>query len=88
MMCRQPGTTGPLRFTRVVGACQPHRGVCRVLSTILLQPGTTVTVLRPAGSVLFDELLIDVVSDGGYIPAGVRVQVVLVEGTRIVVKAV
>ena len=48
--------------------------------------GTTVTVLRPAGSVQFGDQFVDVVSDGGYIPAGARVQVVEVEGTRIVVK--
>lgn len=50
--------------------------------------GTTVTVLRPAGSVRFGDEFVDVVSDGGYIPAGSRVQVVEVEGTRIVVKEV
>jgi len=57
-------------------------------ASLLGEVGTTATVLRPAGSVLFDEQLVDVVSDGGYVPAGVRVQVVLVEGTRIVVKVV
>jgi membrane-bound ClpP family serine protease len=31
---------------------------------------------------------VDVVTEGGYIPAGARVQVVEVEGTRIVVKEV
>lgn len=50
--------------------------------------GTAVTVLRPAGSVRFGDRYIDVVTDGGYVPAGVRVQVIEVEGTRIVVKEV
>ncbi len=55
-------------------------------ASLLGAVGTTVTVLRPAGSVRFGDQFIDVVSDGGYIPAGARVQVIEVEGTRIVVK--
>lgn len=48
--------------------------------------GTATTDLRPAGVVRIGEKFVDVVSDGGYVPAGTRVQVILVEGTRIVVK--
>ena len=50
--------------------------------------GTSNTALRPAGVVRFGDKFVDVVSDGGYIPAGTRVQVIAVEGTRIVVKEV
>jgi membrane-bound ClpP family serine protease len=50
--------------------------------------GTTNTPLRPAGVVRFGDKFIDVVSDGGFIGAGTRVQVIAVEGTRIVVKEV
>jgi len=50
--------------------------------------GVTTTVLRPAGTVLFGEEFVDVVTEGGYITAGTKVQVIEVEGTRIVVKAV
>lgn len=50
--------------------------------------GTTNTTLRPAGVVKFGEKFVDVVSDGGFVPAGTRVQVIQVEGTRIVVKEV
>jgi hypothetical protein len=50
--------------------------------------GTSVTVLRPAGTVRFGDQFVDVVTEGGYIPAGARIQVVEVEGTRIVVKEV
>ena len=50
--------------------------------------GVSSTVLRPAGTVQFGEEFVDVVSDGGFIPAGTRVQVIEVEGTRIVVKEV
>ena len=50
--------------------------------------GTSNTPLRPAGVVRFADKFVDVVSDGGFIPAGTRVQVIAVEGTRIVVKEV
>ena len=50
--------------------------------------GTTNTTLRPAGVVKFGDKFVDVVSDGGFVPAGTRVQVIQVEGTRIVVKEV
>jgi membrane-bound ClpP family serine protease len=50
--------------------------------------GTTNTPLRPAGVVKFGDKFVDVVSDGGFIPAGTRVQVFQVEATRIVVKEV
>lgn len=50
--------------------------------------GTTNTPLRPAGVVRIGDKFVDVVSDGGFIPAGTRVQVMAVEGTRIVVKEV
>lgn len=50
--------------------------------------GTCNTALRPAGVVRFGEQFVDVVSEGDYIPPGARVQVIEVEGTRIVVKEV
>jgi membrane-bound ClpP family serine protease len=50
--------------------------------------GASTTPLRPAGVVRFGDKFVDVVSDGGFIAAGTRVQVIAVEGTRIVVKEV
>jgi membrane-bound serine protease (ClpP class) len=50
--------------------------------------GTAMTMLRPAGLVRFGDQFIDVVSDGGYINEGTRVQVIEVTGNRIVVKQV
>lgn len=57
-------------------------------ASLLGAVGTAVTVLRPAGTVRFGDQFVDVVSEGGYIPAGGKVQVVEVEGNRIVVKEV
>jgi membrane-bound ClpP family serine protease len=50
--------------------------------------GTSASPLRPAGMAQFGEKYVDVVSDGGFIASGARVQVIEVEGTRIVVKEV
>lgn len=50
--------------------------------------GTTATQLRPAGMAQFGDQYVDVITEGGFINSGVRVQVVEVEGTRIVVKEV
>ena len=57
-------------------------------AALLGATGVTTTVLRPAGTVLFGDEFVDVVTEGGYVAAGTRVQVIEVEGTRLVVKAV
>jgi membrane-bound serine protease (ClpP class) len=54
---------------------------------LLGQVGEAVTPLRPAGKARFGEEFVDVVSEGDYIPPGSRVQVIEVEGNRVVVKA-
>jgi membrane-bound serine protease (ClpP class) len=46
-----------------------------------------VSPLRPAGKVQVGDLLLDVVSEGGWVDAGQAVQVVQVEGNRVVVRA-
>ena len=58
------------------------------LKFYLGQEGTATTVLRPAGMGEFDGVKLNIVSDGEFIGAGEKVQVVSVEGNRIVVKAV
>jgi membrane-bound serine protease (ClpP class) len=50
--------------------------------------GTSATPLRPAGMAQFGEQYVDVVTEGGFIATGARVQVVEVEGNRIVVKEI
>ena len=57
-------------------------------ASLLGAVGMTVTVLRPAGTVRLGEDFVDVVSEGGYLPAGSRVQVVEIEGNRVVVREV
>jgi membrane-bound ClpP family serine protease len=50
--------------------------------------GVAATPLRPAGKVRFGDDFVDVVAEGSYIEAGTRVQVIEIEGNRIVVKEV
>lgn len=48
--------------------------------------GVALTPLRPAGTVEIAGRRLDVVTGGEYIPAGAKVQVVRVEGSRVVVR--
>lgn len=48
--------------------------------------GKSVTPLRPAGTILQDQERIDVVTEGSYIDAGKNVEIIKVEGSRIVVR--
>ncbi|MFD1018802.1 NfeD family protein [Thalassobacillus hwangdonensis] len=50
--------------------------------------GETVTPLRPAGTAVFDEERLDVVTEGGFIPNGATVKVIKTEGSRIVVREI
>ena len=50
--------------------------------------GIAATGLRPAGKVRFGDEYVDVVAEGDYVELGSRVQVIEIEGNRIVVKQV
>jgi membrane-bound ClpP family serine protease len=52
--------------------------------------GVAATPLRPAGKVQFGDQFVDVVAEGGsgYVEPGTRVQVIEIEGIRVVVKPV
>lgn len=56
------------------------------MQVFLGKEGETLTVLRPAGTAEFDGIRLDVVSEGDFIPKGMRVRVSEVEGRRIVVR--
>ncbi len=58
------------------------------LTQFLGREGVTITPLRPAGTADFQGHRLDVVTEGGFINAGATVKVVLVEGTRVVVREV
>jgi membrane-bound ClpP family serine protease len=58
------------------------------LAELLGAVGVAATPLRPAGKVQFGDEFVDVVAEGGYVPPGARVQVIEIEGIRVVVKEV
>jgi membrane-bound serine protease (ClpP class) len=55
---------------------------------LLGETGRTTTVLRPTGRARFGEMLVDVTSDGFFIEPDSLVEVVDVQGSRVVVKKV
>ena len=52
------------------------------------QRGETLTALRPAGRARFGERVVDVVTEGGFIDRGERIEVLQVVGNRVVVHPV
>ncbi len=54
---------------------------------LLGQIGVAATLLRPSGTAEFDGERLSVVTEGEFIPQGAAVQVVMVQGSRIVVRA-
>lgn len=50
--------------------------------------GIALTVLRPSGTAEFDGEILDVVTEGQYIPKNSKVKIVDVSGRRIVVRAI
>lgn len=55
------------------------------MQVFLGKEGVATTVLRPTGMAEFDGVRLNVVSEGEYIQAGTKVQIVRVEGSRILV---
>ncbi|MFO0846534.1 MAG: NfeD family protein [Gemmataceae bacterium] len=58
------------------------------LQALLGAIGVAATPLRPAGKTQFGDAFVDVVAEGRFITPGTRVQVIEVEGNRVVVKEV
>lgn len=56
------------------------------MEAFLGKKGETLTVLRPIGTAEFDGVRLNVVSEGELIPAGTKVQIIRVEGSRILVR--
>jgi membrane-bound serine protease (ClpP class) len=58
------------------------------LTAYIGRRGKTLTILRPAGTADIEGKRLDVVTSGEFIEAGCSIEVILVEGTRVVVKEV
>jgi len=57
-------------------------------SSLVGKEGISLTILRPAGSGLFDSQRLDVVTEGTFIEKGTKIRVIRTEGRRIVVEPV
>jgi len=66
----------------------PVDSVRAELAALLGAIGVAATPLRPAGKVQFGEQFVDVVAEGSFVQPGTRVQVIEIEGNRVVVKEV
>jgi membrane-bound serine protease (ClpP class) len=57
------------------------------LAALAGQSGQSLSPLRPAGVALIDGQRVDVVTNGGFIESETEVEVVAVEGSRVVVRS-
>lgn len=56
------------------------------LEYLLGKQGAAVTDLRPSGVGRFDEINFDVMSEGNYISVGTQIEIIKVEGSKLVVR--
>ncbi|HHV96402.1 MAG TPA: hypothetical protein GXX37_08035 [Clostridiaceae bacterium] len=58
------------------------------LESYIGEKGVALTVLRPSGTGLFNNVKLDVVTEGEFIPKGSNIEIIKVEGMRIVVRKI
>lgn len=58
------------------------------LNYLLGKKGVAVTDLRPSGTGNFEDIRFDVVSEGSYISKGAKLEIIRVNGSRLVVKEI
>ena len=56
------------------------------LQTLKGKKGTSHTMLRPAGTAMIDGKRVDVVTEGTMVPKGSAIEVIMVEGNRVIVR--
>lgn len=56
------------------------------LNYLLGKQGVAVTDLRPTGVGVFDEIKLDVISQGNYISKGTEIEIIRVEGSRLIAR--
>jgi membrane-bound serine protease (ClpP class) len=52
------------------------------------ETGQAASDLRPSGKVLIEDRLIDVITEGDYVDAGTPIEVLRVEGNRVLVRKI
>lgn len=63
-----------------------YKGATRDYTEFMGKSGLTLTPLRPVGKAQFDETKLDVVTEGQFVDKDVKVEIVQIEGNRIVVR--
>ncbi|KHF41890.1 NfeD family protein [Halalkalibacter okhensis] len=84
------GNWGPMKKIIHTDSTSTDKGYIsnKTREELIGQSGTTLTPLRPSGSAVFNQERLDVVSEGGYIGQGSKIEVVYTAGSRIVVREV
>ncbi|MGO4887231.1 NfeD family protein [Anaerobacillus sp. MEB173] len=84
------GYRGPLKKMILTDSTKSELGyVSNVTRKELIgQVGESLTPLRPAGAAVFSGERLDVVSEGGYISQGKKIEIIATSGARIVVREV
>lgn len=57
------------------------------LTTLVGKSGKALTPLRPAGAALINGNRVDIVTQGEFVPADTEIEVIFVEGSRVVVRS-
>ncbi len=85
---RKIGLRGPMRKMILTDSTSNEKGFItnETRKELIGRVGETITPLRPSGSAVFDHERLDVVSEGGYIEQGRKIEVVYTAGSRIVVR--
>jgi membrane-bound serine protease (ClpP class) len=79
----------PLLLHKVVAAGVPREPVApQPAHELLGQEGQALTTLRPAGTAVFGDRRVDVVTDGKFVEAGTKVRVIKVSGSIVVVEPI
>jgi membrane-bound serine protease (ClpP class) len=86
-----PHTPGVSRMFLAMAMDKKHgydpSGLSVTGAALLGQTGIARTDLRPAGKIIIDGKLLDVITEGGYIECGARVRVISTDSNRIIVDA-
>jgi membrane-bound serine protease (ClpP class) len=72
-------------LSKTLSAAEGYTSSRGEAKSLLGAEGIAETVLRPAGKGRFGEKLVDVVTEGDFIPKNERIKIVAVEGSRVVV---
>jgi len=89
IVLKPPGNAqdGPVLDPRTTGDASPTE-LLEANSELLGQQGTAQSTLRPAGKARIGEQLVDVISNGPFINPGTKIEVLQVEGNRVIVSEV